>query len=183
MKNEKMVMFDDPAAATYRRDIEGGVSRDGVFCGNSEDLARYRGCTHRPCQKCGKPAPKRYTACDECRRKAELERYEALERRRWDEVGPVYSEELDRYFSDWSEVNDTADENEIEVKDLRLLICEPVFAREIEPEDYYHDLLPDDDGSLPAEIEEAFKTLNNAIRDCKTPLSWEPGKFAVRLEG
>lgn len=180
--SEKIVMYDSEEAATYRHNIEGWVDRHGIFCGESEDMARWRGCTHKPCSKCGKPARKSYTVCDECRRKAEAEKFEARERKDWDEKGPVYSDALDCFFDSWDEINDAADENEIEVEDLRLLICEPVFAREIEPEDYYHDLLPDD-GSLPAEIEEAFKTLNNAIRDCKTPLSWEPGKFAVRLEG
>ena len=91
---------------------------------------------------------------------------------------------MDRAFQDWSEIQDAADENETEIEDLRLIICEPVFAHEIDPEEYYQDLLPtDEEGSLPAEIEEAFGRLNEAIRACRTPLSWKPGKFAVRLEG
>ena len=177
----KIVMYDSEEAATYQHNIEGWVDRHGIFCGKDEDLARWRGCTHRPCSKCGKPAPKSYTVCDKCRRKADAEKFEARERKDWNEKGPVYSDALDCFFDSWDEINDAADEYEMEVKDLRLLICEPVFAREIEPEDYYHDLLPDD-GTLPAEIEEAFKALNAAIRDCKTPLSWEPGKFAVKLQ-
>ena len=177
----KIVMYDSDEAATYRHNIGGWVDRHGIFCGKDEDLARWRGCTHRPCSKCGKPAPKSYTVCDKCRRKADAEKFEARERKDWNEKGPVYSDALDCFFDSWDEINDAADEYEMEVKDLRLLICEPVFAREIEPEDYYHDLLPDD-GTLPAEIEEAFKALNAAIRDCKTPLSWEPGKFAVKLQ-
>jgi hypothetical protein len=59
------------------------------------------------------------------------------------------------------------------------LICEPVFAEEIDPGEYYYDLLSED-SPIPAEIEEAFERLNAAIRDCKTPLCWEPGKFAVK---
>ena len=90
---------------------------------------------------------------------------------------------MDRAFQDWSEIQDAAEENEIEVEDLRLIICEPVFASEIDPEEYYQDLLPDEKGSLPTEIEEAFGRLNEAIRACRAPLSWRPGKFAVRLEG
>ena len=78
----KIVMYDSDEAATYRHNIGGWVDRHGVFCGKDEDLARYRGCTHRPCSKCGKPVPKSYTVCDECRRKAEIEKYEALERKR-----------------------------------------------------------------------------------------------------
>ena len=183
--SEKIVMYGSEEAATYRRDIEGWVDRHGTFCGKSEDMARYRGCTHRPCSKCGKPTPKSYTVCDECRRKAEVEKYEARERKDWDEKVPVYSDSLDKFFHDWSEIQDAADENEMEVENLLLIICEPVFAYEVDPEEYYQvfqEFLPDEE-SLPAEIEEAFKTLNAAIRDCKTPLRWEPGKFAVRLDG
>lgn len=181
--SEKIVMYDSEEAATYRHNIEGWVDRHGTFCGKDEDLARHRGCTHRICHKCGnKPAPKSRPICDECWSKYEAEKFEARERKDWDEVGPVYSDTLDCFFTSWDEINDAADENEMEAEDLRLIICEPVFSREIEPKDYYHDLLPDE-GTLPPEIEEAFKALNATIRNCKTPLSWEPGKFAVRLEG
>jgi hypothetical protein len=179
--SEKIVMYDSDEAATYRHNIGGWVDRHGIFCGKDEDLARYRGCTHRPCSKCGKPAPKSYTVCDECQRKTEAEKFEARERKDWDEKGPVYSDTLDSFFTSWDEIIDAADEYEMEVEDFRLLICEPVFAREIEPEDYYQDLLPDE-GSLPTEIKEAFEKLNEAIRNCETPLSWEPGKFAVKLQ-
>lgn len=59
----------------------------------------------------------------------------------------------------------------------------PAKTDETDPEEYYQDLLPtDEEGSLPTEIEEAFGRLNEAIRACRTPLSWEPGKFAVKLE-
>jgi hypothetical protein len=181
--SEKIVMYNSPEAATYRTDIKGWVSRYGLYCGPNEGLARYTGCTHRPCQKCGKPTKKYYTVCGECWLEAEAEKYKARERKEWDEKCPVYSDALDRFYNSWDEINNAAEENEIEVEDLRLIICEPVFASEIDPEEYYQDLLPDEKGSLPTEIEEAFGRLNEAIRACRAPLSWRPGKFAVRLEG
>jgi hypothetical protein len=178
-ETERVVMYDSPEAASYRTDIKGWVSRNGRYFGEDENMARYDGCTHRPCKQCGKPAPKPYTVCDECRRRSKIGRYKIRERKEWNEDCPVYSEALDRFFDTWDEIHDAAAENGMEVEDLRLLICEPVFAEEIDPRKYYYDLLPE--GSpVPAEIEEVFERLNAAIRDCKVPLCWEPGMLAVK---
>ena len=178
-KAEEVIMYDSPEAATYLTDIEGWVSRTGLYFGENEGLARYDGCTHQPCKQCGRPALKPYTVCDECRQQFKIERYRARERKEWNEDCPVYSEALDCFFDSWGEINDVAYEDGVGIEDLRLLICEPIFAEEIDPRKYYYAHLPED-SPIPAEIEEAFERLNAAIRDCETPLCWEPGKFAVK---
>lgn len=50
---EKIIMYDTPAAAMYRTGIEGWVSSDGHFFGKgerAEHLARYSGSTHHKCE-------------------------------------------------------------------------------------------------------------------------------------
>ena len=42
-KTEEIVVYNSPEAATYRTDIKGWVSRNGLYCGQDEDLARYKG--------------------------------------------------------------------------------------------------------------------------------------------
>lgn len=37
-KTEEIVMYNSPEAATYRTDIKGWVSRNGLYCGRDEDL-------------------------------------------------------------------------------------------------------------------------------------------------
>lgn len=76
MKNastEKVVMSDSTEAAQLVT-ITGWVSRTGIFYGNDERIARYAGCTHRPCETedCGKPTEKTYIYCDDCRHKRDV---------------------------------------------------------------------------------------------------------------
>ena len=58
---------------------------------------------------------------------------------------------------------------------------EPTRAHEIEPYDLYSDDLPED-GKLPSDIEDAFKELNEVIRESKTILSWSPGSLRRQEE-
>ena len=83
----------------------------------------------------------------------------------------------DAFFQDADDLSNHCEENECTPQSLRLVICDPQYARQIDAEDHYSDELPED-GDLPPELEEAFERLNEAIRSCRTPLSWIPGKFA-----
>jgi hypothetical protein len=65
MKTEEiMVLRDSSEAAQYRTGLSGWVSRNGRYFGESEDMARYDGCTHVACQYCGLPARKGWLACE-----------------------------------------------------------------------------------------------------------------------
>ncbi|AMP15525.1 hypothetical protein CPter291_3288 [Collimonas pratensis] len=92
----------------------------------------------------------------------------------------LFSDATDEYFRDLSEAEDHAFDNGMSLPELRLIICEPTYAREIDGNDHFCDDLPED-GELPAEISNAFDALNEAIRKCGTPLSWSPGKYALEL--
>lgn len=180
--NDKIVMRDSPEAAEYRTDLKGWVSRKGQYFGNhpsSEDTARYNGCTHVACKYCATPTEKPYTACEECRDKKDLERFEALPRADWDGVGMLYSDARSEYYRDIDEAEDGLEDGET-LADLRLLICKPVYARQLDME-FFGDDLPDGEEQLPPTVEQAMEAFNAAVSG--VILSWEPGKVALNIGG
>lgn len=171
-------IFPDSEEAAAQKSVTGWVSRNNLFFGNDEQTARWDGATHVRCTECGGDTSKHYTKCESCREEGDIRRFAAREKREWDGTGMIYSQVLDRYFYSWDEVEDEEEEPE----SLQLVICEPVFAEQINPRDHYCDDLPDEgDGDVPDEIQDAFDELNQRISECKTPLCWMPGKFAVLL--
>jgi len=189
----KIVMHDSDDAAHKASGVIDGVVADGwisrhgrFFCGadkkTNEHLARYDGCTHSVCE-CGRTKIKHYTRCAKCIDDRNQERYDKFVRQKWNQVDPVYSGVADRYFQDISEIIDYCDDNSMTFEDLRLQICKPVYAREIDPEEYYQDDLPEDCGDVPAKLQEIFDELNHKIRQSQIVLSWVPSKVAVDLEG
>lgn len=64
--DNKVIMRDSPEAASLQT-VSGWVSRHGRFFGSDESIARYDGCTHVACSRCGAATEKRWTACTECR--------------------------------------------------------------------------------------------------------------------
>lgn len=186
---EPFVLYSDTCAAKVVTGIKGWVSRLGHFYGDnpgSEHLARWDGCTHVPCSKCGQPTPKMYTACDCCQDRKAIERYAARKREPWDGVALIYSESSDAWFTSLEEVLDHCATFGITPESLLLVLGAPVYAGTIDPVEHYVDDLPDDcegdDGCIPSEIVKAFEALNKVIEECKTPLSWKPGEVALDLE-
>jgi hypothetical protein len=170
--SEEIIMFDSPDAATYRTDIKGWVSRNGIFYGeNNERTARYSGCTHVACSVCGTPTTKHYTKCDKCRSMAAIDRYLAMPAAQWDGATMLYSDARDEYYIDLEAVYDSIEEGE-SIDDLRLIICEPNYARQIE-EDYFCDEMTED-GDLPDEVTDAMEAFNEKVAG--VVLSWSPGK-------
>jgi len=180
---DKIIMDTSDDAARFETDLTGWVDRNGIFFGIAgESTARYNGCTHRACQDCGKPTPKAYTACAECREKAAISRYEKLDRVEWDESRPVYSQSHDRYFNSWDEIADTIEgdlDNGIGYKSLRLVVCAPVYLRPIDT-DYWNGDLPDEEYTFPDEIIRAIDDLNAALVEAG-PVAWYPTKKAVKI--
>jgi hypothetical protein len=179
MERDKMILNTSGEAATYRTDIAGWVSRDGLFFGKDERTARYSGCTHLACADCGVPVPKNsYTVCRPCRETRDLKRYLERERKPY-EGGMVYSDSEDRYFESLDEALEYAEDEGKEPDDLRLLLCTPNHVRPLES-DYCCDELPED-GDLPSAIEEAMEAFNEAVKGIV--VSWSPGKYAIDLKG
>lgn len=178
--DDKIILPDSQEAATYRTDIAGWVSRDGIFYGDGpkgERVARYIGCTHVLCKRCGEPTPKEHSLCDACTALYNADRYAAMPRAKWDGEAPLYSEVTEEFYGDLNAVGDTLKDGQT-LADLRLVICEPVHATPLET-DYFSDDLPDD-GELPQQILDAIDAFNAAVAG--VILSWRPGKTALDLE-
>ena len=91
----------------------------------------------------------------------------------------VYSEVVDRYFEDEGDLLDWCQDEDRDPKSLRLVLCEPNYARGIDT-DHWCDDLPED-GAIPAAMLAALDEFNEVIREGKFILSWSPGKYAVEV--
>lgn len=170
---EKVILPSDPEAATLRT-VAGWVSRDGIFFGENEDLARWHGATHVLCSECGSATAKGFTICESCRDAKEAERFNAMPRAEWDGKALLYSIALDEYFSDPDDVYD--DENLEDNADPMLVICERVEPRSLDT-DFFCGYL-DEDQELPDEILIAMDAFNKVVKG-NWDYSWEPGEIAL----
>lgn len=175
MKVATIVMFDSSEAATYRTGLEGWVSKRGMYFGNAdgaEKAARYDGCTHHRCSACGAVTSKTYTRCDDCRSKADLDRYYSMPVAEWDGKAMVYSESSGMFY----ESPESAIEF-CESGDPRLILCRPVYARRLDDE-FFADQLPEDQDTPPA-LQDAIDAFNAAVSELV--LSWEPGTHRLEV--
>ena len=170
------VLYTDDKAATFRTDIKGWVDRHGRYFGNDLHVARWSGCTHIVCKGCGKPTEKNYLTCEDCREKADIERFKKRKVSVWNGTIPVYSECLDKYFMEADELSDFLEEYEGSVESLRLLICEPVYPRPLES-DYFSDCLSEDEDA-PKALLDAIDRFNLELKEIGST-SWTPGDNAV----
>jgi hypothetical protein len=168
----------DSHEAAQRVTVTGWRSRAGLFFGDDEGAARYAGCTHRPCRDCGDLTLKHRLYCDACCTKLEIARYEALPKQPWDGTTPLCLFGGDEYFFDADAVTDYCHEHDIAPEDLRLVLCEPNYPREIVPED----ICSDDCDDIPGYILEAIDAFNVAICARREPLSWSSGKVAAIID-
>lgn len=185
MSDEK-VMIDSPEAATFKT-VEGWVSRDGRFFGKgdgAERAARWSGATHQYCSNCKTVIKKGWLLCEDCREKRAVEKFEQAPRKKWDGETPIYSDALDEFvFGSPGEALETAmlyaDETDPipTLESLRLYLCEPQYARQIELDDFTGQL-PEDWVDGPGWLEKAITQFNEAIAG-QPPLSWVPGKYAL----
>ena len=176
---EEIVPFDSIEAAHYRTNIKGWVSKTGVYFGdgpNSEEIARYAGCTHVACQHCGVLTEKGWTACDGCRNLAEIARYEAMPRAEWDGKAMLYSQANGVWYESPDEAReDLGDDADISI--MRLVIGKPVYVRPLESDYCANDMAEDQE--LPGAIIDAMNAFNKAVAGII--VSWEPGKTALEI--
>ena len=182
MSNDKeIVMIDSPEAAKYRTDINGWVSRDGMYCGDdesSERVARYAGATHRRCE-CGEITEKMWIECAGCRAKATRERWLKLPSRVWDGSEPVTEFDGDRYWFDLQSFLDECESDETDPQSVMLTFCKPIHAPELDADDYFHDVLPEDDG-VPDALADAVDAFNAAVKAYGV-LSWTQGNERAEM--
>ncbi len=178
MKTDKpIIMYDSPEAATYKTNIEGWISADGIFCGKGEQgerTARYRGATHTKCD-CGNVIPMRsYTKCETCRNKISYEKYMLLPFKEYD--GSIVCEtDGDKYFFDEDDIAVYLEDNDLD--EIDLLFATPNFLDDINT-DIWCDVLPEE-GEIPEVIQKAVNELNILIRK-QGPISYSPGKIRTK---
>lgn len=173
---DQIIMPDSPEAAKLVT-VTGWQSRSGRFYGSDERMARWDGATHVACRICGGLVSKSWTACEACREKMDRDRYFAMPEAEWDGKAMVYSDAKDRFYSSPDDAFDCLEEGETE-ESLRLVICEPAYARELDSE-FFGDDLPGE-VELPVEVEIAIDAFNAAVRG--VVISWTPGNRRLKAE-
>lgn len=173
MKDEKIIMYDSPEAATYVTNIEGWIDINRRFFGKGEDgerMARYSSHTHKTCE-CGNKMEKGWTKCNECRHKSSIERYNARPFKEWDGTEPICTWDGDRYFFSKEDLIAYMEDNEETAIDL--LICDPVNFRRIDL-----DTIADDTHEGWEPEKELCDKIDefNAYLKTLPPHSWMPGK-------
>ena len=182
--DKPIVMFDSPEAATYRTDIKGWVSRDGLFYGDnpsSERGARWSGCTHQTCD-CGRVHEKSRTICDSCYAKQRSDKYYALPMVEWDGDTPVCTWDDDQFFFDEGSLLDwmaDLDYENGERPEVQLVLCKPGKLHLLDTDDWCDDL--PDDGELPDEVMVKLGELNDALRNAPT-VCWHPGNVRINVD-
>lgn len=174
-KEEKIIHYDSQEAAQFQTGLSGWVDRYGRFWGNDEHMARWSGCTHLNCTKCGEQIEVR-SYCRSCSHKTDVERYLSMPKQEWYGEEYLYSMSYDKYIYSNEELFDFLAETNTSPEDLMLVICEPNYLSQINS-DYWCDDLTED-GDLPGNVESALEALNKAIRDAG-PASYSPGNKAA----
>lgn len=181
MSDKKKIMYESDEAATYKT-VKGWVSSDGRFFGESEELARWSGCTHKPCA-CGGETEKMYNICRKCRDKASTEKYLSMDYQEY-RGQPVWSKACGEYFFDEDRIRDWAEWNEVEnIDDLQLIICEPEYIEPFDWEHLFEDIMPDDMClyDVAPKIAQKFEELNRFIKSENTIASWFAGNKRTSL--
>ncbi len=180
MAEETIIMYDSCDAAEPVQTPAGTLwrGRNTQFWTLDESIARYAGCTHRTCRDCGQPTVKHWLICEACRQERSDKKFSGMIVQEWDGVTPLVLYDDDRYFFSWDDIVDYCDDlKDTFPTDLRLVICEPVYGRELTAE-YWDEQLPGEEQELPAPLQAFVDQLNAAVR-AHGPLSWREGKIAA----
>lgn len=177
--SDSIIFPEDENSARYMPQIWGWVSSNGRFFGEDEKLARWDGATHIHCE-CGEVIKKQSALCKTCAEKRQDEIYNKKAKKLWDGESPMVLFNTDLYFCSSEDVLEYCEELDININELKLMLCEPIIASPINPEDYYYDVLSDD-GDIPDELQEIFDELNEKLNEKNIILSWVQSNYAVIL--
>jgi hypothetical protein len=177
---EKIILDTTDESAKFVTNISGWVSRLGNFYGNDERLARWNGCTHTTCE-CGKIIERDRIKCFNCRKKASDEKFQSLHKQEWDEKTPITLFDGDEYFFDRESLENYCEEYKLNINELQLVLCKPIYVSELDPNDIYCDDLSEDTyiEDIDSGLAEKFRELNKYIKDNKIIISWYPTDIAA----
>lgn len=184
MKPDKIILPENSEAVEKVTETFWKTREGKYYSLKDEKTARWSGATHIKCE-CGKITDKRYTKCEECRRRAEIERFNKLEKKKWDGDTPITLYDGYKYFYSLEELDDYCIydcDGDVKPEDLMLVLCKRTTPRELEPSEFFKSLFPEnDDWDLPKEIYEAAKEFNDIVSSFKDQMTWEPSNIAVIL--
>lgn len=170
LKDKGIIMYDAPEAASLQT-VTGWMTADGRFFGQDEHLARFCGATHRRCEN--NPDHQVHEIrgyCAQCYSEKRAKVFAAMPTKDW--AGePLVNFDGARYFFDADSLRDYLIDNALDLADLRLCICEPNMAQELDPNDIFCDDLSEDGEIHDDQLLAAFDLLNEVIRKAE-PLSW-----------
>ena len=176
-----MILFEDAKVELEHKQVWVAPDRTGHF---SERSARYHACTHVKCDTCGTPVEKMWLKCKSCREKIADDKWASAEKKPYD-GGIVYSDYLDRYFTDIDELEDYLfnldDDLELSPKKLRLYHCDPTYLSHIDSE-HWADIYPGEEHDEPDGVEDLLKNINALItifNKRNGPVSWNPSNVAI----
>lgn len=173
MANEEvMILRDSTEAAQFKTNLSGWVSRNGIFWGADERMARYDGCTHEKCAECGAFHSK-HSYCAPCHKAKTEQEFDALPVEVWD-GSPLVLFDTDRYFFGDDVLDFIADQPAGSV--LRIAKCKPHYLSLVS-DDNWQDDLPED-GELPDAVAQKLEELNAAIK-AAGPVSWFEDRIAI----
>ena len=174
----KIILMDSPEAATETT-IPAWKSASGSIY-TDEYVARYNGCTHVKCQHCGEPCLKRWTLCKSCRDKKDKELFLKMPVVEWNGKDPICLYNSDQYFFGYDDLKDYCEENEVDEKDLMLVLCEPMELRTLDY-DFFADCLADEQ-ELPEELQKAIDEFNAKIAAYPRVISWVPTNKRIEFK-
>ena len=171
---EKEIVLTSDSNAAELVTVTGWKSRHGRFYGEDERSARYDGATHARCD-CGNITEKHYTACKDCRHKADVERFNARPFQEWDGEQPVCTWDGDRYFFTIEDLLDYMVDEEL--KTIDLLLCDPEPVPEVNLEQW-NQSIPEETRleEYYPELVKKVEELNQYIRSLP-PTMYYPGKI------
>lgn len=180
MSEEKIIPYDSVEAARLETVTVWMSSKGNGY--KDESIARYDGCTHRPCQVCGALTKKHRLICDDCGYKKDREHYDTLPAKPYGGE-PVYSKSCQEFFFGQEEIEDHLSEHESSLDDLMLVHCEPQYLSTFAYDDHYSGDLPEDRylSDEWSELAEIFERANQLIAKEKRIMSWYPAKIRVDI--
>lgn len=140
--------------------------------------------THKTCE-CGQEFEKQYTydkLCPKCKIDQERKDYLNLSLVEWIDEFPLYLyDSTDQYFFDMESIEDYCDDEQIEKKDLQLVLCRQTKFPEISLEMITNDgELVYEDWEPSKEFEDKLKNFNMWLTNQKTS-TWFPTNKRVQL--
>lgn len=137
--------------------------------------------THDDCNVCGTEFEKRFThdrKCEDCKHKAESERYNSLELKEWDGDTPLTLYSGDQYFFDTDDILFFCEDQEAPPEEFRFILCKPTSFRSVDF-DYWQDDLHED-WEPSKEFEDKLKKFNEFLKSEPTN-TWFPDKYRVTI--